>query len=206
MILPVLNSICAYSFTTNFTSLNGIYTLVEMMTYAEAQVEGIDFVTYLYTPAGLTASQFTIDAGNYTTDRVIKLIPVNATPSGPSMLYVPESLVASIPDAMVSCYNNVAIGIVLGAYADQTTLAWVLGELNSILTATTGVTAPATLFSLGTQYMKISDYAALIAARAAAVAAQTPYQTLYEQLLSANKEIQSLKTLVQYYETTLITL
>ncbi len=210
MIIPTLNSICGYTFTTGFTTLNGIYTLVEVMTYTEAQTEGINFVTYLYTPAGLPSTQYATDSPNYVTNRVLKLIPANQVAGQTPMLYVPESLIATIPDPMVSCYNNLAIGVSLGYFEDQTTLAWVISEINQVISSTVGTSNSAVLYSLGTQYMEISAYNSLVAQRQAALAQQTaqhgPYLTLYQQLQSAKLQVQQLQTLVQYYENTLISL
>ncbi len=198
--LPALNTVAAYAFTSHFTTLNGIYTLTELATYSDALAAGINFVTSFYTPAGSTADQYATDAPSYQTGRVLKLVSV----VNPAMiLYAPEATLAVIPDLMVSCYNNVAIGVLLGVYNDPTKLAWILSELNSIILATTGINEAAKLFSLGTQYMKVSDYNALVATR---TANQTAYTTLYAQLQAQIKQNTALQTLVSYYEASLIAL
>ena len=201
MLLPALNTISDYQFTTGFTSLNGIYTLVELLTYNQAVAQGVDFVANLYTPAGLSSTQYTTDASNYLNDTVLVLQSVNTTPT--VTLYVPGSLLAMIPDSMVSCYNKLAIGVNLGVFADQTTLNWIITEINNILSSALGVTNPAVLYSLGTTYMRVSDYNTLVATREAAA---TGYNTTYQQLQEQIQENTNLQTLLTYYKNTLIAL
>jgi hypothetical protein len=198
--LPTLNSTCAYTFTTGFTTLNDIYTVDELMSFSEALKLGIDFTTYLYTPAGLAQSQYTTDAPAYQTDVVLHLMPVNTTGSE---LYVPSSLLATVPDPMVGCYNDLAIGVSLGLFENQTMLQWVINELNAIIGGVVGVSSPVKLYSLGVKYMSLTDFAALEATR---TAAQSPYATLYQQLQAQIALTAKAQALNQYYQTTLASL
>lgn len=200
MILPEINTVCAYQFTTDFVSLNGIYTLVDLTSFNEAIAEGVDFVADLYTPAGVESSQYATDAPTYKNDAVLHLTPVN--PGGVA-LYVPQTVLAVMADPMVGCYNALALGISLGVFDDATTLNWIVSELNAIISATIGVSNPVKVYSLGTQYMRIADYAALVATRQAA---QSSYATLYEQLQAQIALTQKAQTLNQYYQNTLIAL
>lgn len=202
MLLPDINTVSYYQFTTEFTSLNGIYTLVELITYNQAVGTGVNFTTSLYAPAGLTTAQFITDSPSYANDTVLVLKPIT-DPTGNVVIYAPESILALIPDSMVGCYNNMAIGVYLGVFDDQTTLNWVISEINSILSSTLGITSPAVLYSLGSQYMKVADYQNLVAARKAA---STNYDTLYQQLQKQIALNQELQTLVTHYENSLIAL
>lgn len=201
MILPDLNTVSAYQFITEFESLNGIYTLTELITYNQAIADNVDFLTNLYTPAGLTSTQYTTDAQTYANDIVLVLTPI-ANPTGVT-IYAPNSILSMMPDSMVGCYNNLAIGISLGLFDDQTTLTWVISEINSILSSALGITSPAILYSLGSEYMRVSDYNALVASRASAA---TGYDTLYEQLQKQIVLTQAAQNLAQYYQQTLIAL
>ena len=199
--IPAVNSTCAYQFTTAFASLNGIYTLEEILSYNEAIATGVDFVVSLYTPAGLPATQFTIDASNYVNDAVLYLVPAN---SSGNAIYAPASVLSMVPDPMVGCYNNIAIGVSLGLFADQTQLTWIMNELNNIIGSVIGVTAPVVkLYSLGTQYMRVVDYDALVALRADA---QTTYKTLYQQLQEQIALTEAAQALNASYQATLIAL
>ena len=177
--LPAIQSTCSYTFTTGFTSLNGIYTVDELLSFKEAITTGIDFVINLYTPAGLPSSQYTTDASSYQTDIVLYLVPV------------------------IGCYNNLAIGVSLGLFADQTTLAWIISELNSIIGGVVGVSSPVKLYSLGTTYMSVADYAALETTRNAA---KTAYTTLYQQLQQQIALTEAAQNLNTYYQNALIAL
>jgi len=197
--LPAIQSTCSYTFTTGFTSLNGIYTVDELLSFKEAITTGIDFVINLYTPAGLPSSQYTTDASSYQTDIVLYLVPAN----GGTPIYAPASILATVPDPMIGCYNNLAIGVSLGLFADQTTLAWIISELNSIIGGVVGVSSPVKLYSLGTTYMSVADYAALETTRNAA---KTAYTTLYQQLQQQIALTEAAQNLNTYYQNALIAL
>lgn len=201
MMLPDINTVSAYQFTTEFESLNGIYTLVELITYNQALATGVNFMTSLYTPAGLTQANYTTDAPSYVNDTVLVLTSIN-NPTAPT-LYVPQSVLALMPDSMVGCYNNVAIGVSLGLFNDQNAINVAISEINSVLEGLLGISNPAVIFSLGSQYMKVGDFDNLVAAR---VAAATGYNTLYEQLQAQIKLTQEAQALVADYQATLIAL
>lgn len=168
------------------------------MPYSEALTIGIDFVGGLYVPAGLTSTQYATDAPNYVNDTVMALTPVNA---GGIAIYVPSSILATVPDPMVGCYNNVAIGVTLGEYADASKIAWVVSEIQSIVGSVLGITAPTVkLYSLNTTYMTNADYAALQAAR---IDAESPYPTLYQQLQNQIALTTAAQNLNTYYANTL---
>jgi hypothetical protein len=199
--LPTINSTCAYTFTGAFQALNGIYTLGEMMSFNEALASGVDFIDNLYIPAGLTAAQYTTDAVNYKNDTILCLTRTNTT-AVPT--YMPASLLATVPDPMIGCYNNLALGIVLGLFADQTQLTWIVNEINNIVAATVGISAPSIkLYSLGTQYMRVVDYEALVAQRTDAI---TPYATLYQKLQDQIALTEAAQNLNVYYKNTLLAL
>lgn len=201
MMLPPLGTVSAYAFTTGFTVLDGIYTLTEIMTFSQAISNGVDFVKSLYTPADMSPSQYPIDAPSYVGTTVLMLTPAN-DPNG-TVIFVPNTLLALQPDSMVKCVNQLAIGVNLGLFDNQDTVTWVLSELNQILMAALGIDNPAILYSLGTQYVKVTDYEAQVAARAAAA---TGYNTLYSQLVAQIQLRQDSQNLVQYYEDALIAL
>lgn len=200
--VPTINSVCFYTFKTLFQSLNGIYTLTNILMYNEAITTGVDFVNSLYIPAGSTAAQFTTDSGNYLNDVVLYLVPVNNTDA--AAIYTPMSILTTVPDPMVGCYNDVAIGVSLGLIDDPTQMNWIITELTNLIGSVTGVSTPVIkLYSLGTQYMRVSDYEALVTAR---TAAQIPYKTLWQQLQEQIQLTSEAQNLNKYYQDTLIAL
>jgi hypothetical protein len=105
---------------------------------------------------------------------------------------------------MIGCYNNLALGIVFGLFADQTQLTWIVNEINNIVAATVGISAPSIkLYSLGTQYMRVVDYEALVAQRTDAI---TPYATLYQKLQDQIALTEAAQNLNVYYKNTLLAL
>jgi len=195
--LPSINSTCGYAFVEKFSSLNGIYTANELLSYNEMLANNIDLVTNLYTPAGVPAVDYTTDVSSYINDTILYLVSAN---NGTS-IYVPSSILATVPDPMIGCYNKLAIGINLGLFADQTKLAWIISELNSIISAVTGITSPVELYSIGTEYLAVKDYETLEATRASA---KTQYSTLYQQLQQQIALTEAAQNLNVYYQNTLI--
>jgi len=199
--IPPINSVCAYTFITKFSSLNGIYTLTEIVMFGDALLAGLDFIVNLYQPAGLTNVDYTRDAPSYQNGAVLVLHPADA---GGIIVYAPISILSSMPDPMVACYNKLAIGVALGPFADQSQLTWLINELTSIVGSVLGITAPTIkLYSLGTVHMRVSDYELQLAQRAAAM---SQYQTLYQQLQTQIALTTAAQTLNTYYENTLISL
>ena len=199
--LPTVGSTNAFLFTTKFSKLNDIYTLQETMSYGEAVTLNIDFITYLYQPAGLTVKDYAADANNYINDTILYLTPANATGT---IIYVPSSVLGAIPDPMVGCYNDLAIGMSLGLFSDPKQLDWLINEVTTIVSSVLGIKNPETkLYSLGTQYMRVVDYEALVNLRKDA---QLQYTTLYEQLQEQISLTEAAQNLNVYYQETLIKL
>ena len=199
--IPNVNTTCYYTFKSEFTKVNGIYTLAEIMSFNEATLSGVDFVASLYTPSGLLPAQYTTDAPLYINDSVLYLTPVV---SNGTALYVPSSILQNVPDPMVGCYNKLAIGVSLGLFDNQEQLNWIITELNNIISAVIGVSSPqAKLYSLGTQYMRVSDYEALVVSRKSQKSAYSP---LWQQLQDQIALTEAAQNLNSYYKTTLETL
>lgn len=202
MMLPPLGAISAYTFTTEFKSINGIYKLVEMITYNDAVSSGMDFIKNLYTPAGIATSQYTIDSPTYVGSNVLILSPISET-TVTNNIYVPVPILLGVPDSTVSCYNNMAIGISLGVFDNQNQLTWIINEINNILKGVLGVQSPAVLYSLSTTYLTNTQYQAIQSQR---VASANGYTTMYEQLQNQIAQNQNLQNIINYYENTLIAL
>ena len=200
MLAPDVGTTALFTFTTPFAKLNGIYTLQATTLYETAVAQGIDFVNGLYVPAGLTENDYNNDWKTYAGQTVLTLQSVT-TPA--TVIYPLEPLLALIPDPTVKNYPNLYVAIMLGCYADQTKLQWLVDEINNIAQSVTGTTNSAKLLFNSSKWLTQAEYAAIDTARQANVKATQP---LYEALQAQIAENNRLKTLVSAYEATLIEL
>ena len=196
MFLPEVGTTCKYTFTNEFESLNGIYTLTLKETYETAIANGVDFVKSLYTLANLTETDYQNDWKNYQNKTILQLESIN----DPSVIiYAPEPIVALVPDPTIRQYNDIYIGVVLGIFGqeDSDKISWILGQLNNLAQSITGTTNSSHIFSSNKVWMAEADYAAIQAGRAANIkSVETDYSALQAQIAINGL----LKNQIAYYE------
>ena len=87
--IPAVGATCLYTLIPKFATLNGVYRNRAETTFLDAVASGVDFVANLYTPAGLSQTDFNIDYASYRQDAVIVLESVL---DSSIVYYVPESI------------------------------------------------------------------------------------------------------------------
>lgn len=200
--IPAAGTTCLFTFTTPFASLNGIYVIMRTMTFETALATGVNFVASLYTPAGLSAGQYTSDASSYANQTVLQIQSVAATKQ---ILYIPIGVLSQVPDPTVKRYSDVYLSIHIGPFADETVYTWIAGQLNDIASSVTGNTDTAQFYSNPADdvYLTHGAYAALSETRAANIKTITPLSVQKESLF---KYIETLQAKVAAYEKTIIAL
>lgn len=199
MQLPAAGATCAFTFTNEFTSLNGIYTVTSIQTFANALENGVNFLTSLYAPAGLTQENYNADWQNYQNSQVLELTNVVAPNA---VIYAPAPIIALMPDPTVKQYTNLAIGMILGVFDqvfDEVKLQWLLDEVSQLVQSVTGVSNSAQFMSPSSVWMTEAAYKTLVAERQQNIhAVLTSYAALQAQIAINNQ----LKTIIAYYENT----
>lgn len=197
--IPSIGSFCKYYFSSPFTALNGAYKVVSAMSLSEALNElQIDFVKYLYKPANLDGSTYTTDVLNWTNDNILELVSPGTTTT---TIYVPSSIIASLPDPTVSKYSSVYLSVPLGYFptGDSSAYSYVASQVSDIAASVTGVPGTAAFFANPDNdiYYTNSEYEALDKARQAKIVTLQPLQT---QLTAANATITALKAQIAALE------
>lgn len=201
--IPSVGVTCLFTFTTPFASLTGVYTLLKTMTFETALASAVSFTTSLYTPAGLTASQYATDAPTYAGQIVLQIQGVGSNKS--TILFVPVGVLAQVPDPTVSQYPDVYLSIHIGPFAHETVYTWIAGQINDLVSAVTGNLDTAQFYSNPADdvYLTQGEYATLAASRAANVRTLQP---LLVQNRALQATISALQAKLAAYEQTLIDL
>lgn len=196
-------SVCAYTFVANMSTLDGKYKLISTRTFAQALLDGIDFVTNLYTPAGLNSDAYAADYPNLQNSVVLELQTVGTTT--PQTYYVPTALITGVPDPTVRAYPSIVLGIPLGAFDDETQWTTMIPQINDIVAAYTGEAAQTTILVSEdeTEYLTRAEYAALDAKRQRNIAALQPWPV---QKLAMQQDLINARALLKDYEAIIISL
>lgn len=197
MLLPNTGSVCYFTFSPRFSKLDDIYIVQQTMPYLQAVEQNIDFITYLYSPVGLTKTDYSNDWRSYKEDDVLKLQKID---DSSVIVYAPTSILKGMPDPNVGCYNHYIIAIDVGYYASTDDFNWLIDDLNLMAADVTGTTATVQAGSIATKWMPVTDYKVYDATRKTHI---RQIDNLYTQLIEQNRLILELKNKINYYEDTL---
>lgn len=185
-----------FTFTNDFTALNGVYTVVKIYSYDELINDGIDLAEGLYAYVGKTAADLDNDVATYRDTNIYKI--VNPDDSA-VMYYVPEPVILTIPDPNIARYSKLVLGVNLGIFDNEDQLNSVIATLNEILSKTVGLFDAPQLFTVGHSWLTPDEYAALEAARATDSREVVNFYSQTQQLLEINsKLVTQIETLTSY--------
>lgn len=198
--LPHIGTTCLFKLTTKFASLDGIYTVNALAAFDDLIQSKVDFVTNLYTPAGLSKTDYATDYSTYSGSVVAVVSPVS---DSTITYYFPEAVIRLMPDPTVKKYQNVYMAILIGAFKDTNTYTWIKTQIDDIVSSVTGTTNQTRFLANPDNdiWLTDSEYEALEATRAANIKAVVP---LYEQLQTALTANAALQARIKALETALI--
>ena len=198
--------VCAYfSFAAKLSSLDGIYQVIEIQSFADAMANSVDFVNKLYVPAGLSAADWSTDYTNYKGQDVYYLQSVQtpasllANETVGTIYPVPVGCLAGEPDFTVNKYPNLFATMWFGAWEDPTELKWVISNINDLIATATGITDNAALKTNSDQdvWMRKADYDEQAATRKANAGTLVPNAMKIQQLTA---QLAAAEDLVAYYQ------
>lgn len=196
MIIPTVGSTCLYTFLAKFSSLDGVYKTKAETTFMDAIASGVDFVTNLYTPAGLAQSDFDSDYAGYTSDRVLVLESVS---NNDLILHVPESALLNVPDSTIREYFPLLMVVNLGAHKNSQDILPLINNVKDLIQSNLGIEDPVSVMT-NTQnkiYLTEDQYQTLETAREANINRLAPLSVQLRQALADNT---ILATKIAYYE------
>lgn len=194
--IPDVGSTCRFVFVTKFSTLSGIYKIRAETTFLTARAGGIDFVTNLYSPAGLSQNDFNSDYASYLKDKVFVLESVIDS----DVVYnVPESIILGVPDPTIKEYLNMIMVVTLGVQQNNQKVYPLLDQIQDLIRSTLGVTDPVKILANPDNkiYLTDAEYQALETARAANTKSLMPFSV---QLKEAQDQIAFLAAKVAAYE------
>ena len=176
-----------FAFKSQFSSLDGTYTVVKMYTYPELLKEKLDLYDLLYSPLKLTQEQYEKDCVTYFNEGVYKLI----SPEDESVIvYAPQSILATIPIYNVQQYSNLAIAFHLGTFKSGEEIQPLLNNLSQEISAALGVDQEPRAITVGKSFLTDDEYSDIVAQRKDRITSVLNY---FSENLKLRKEVINLK-------------
>ena len=147
-----------FSFIQDFGVLDGIYTVVKVYSYEEFLSDGLSLVD-LYSLVAKSEAELEQDLQteefNYRNQEIYKLRnPENYT----TVIYVPESIIASVPNFNIKKYSNVVVAMNLGLYPGEEDLAAVRSIMSEHMVSQLGYGDTPDLITIGHEWLTEEEY------------------------------------------------
>ena len=165
---PSMNARGVYRLRAPWTIPAGvIYECIAIRSFDDFVDRGIDVVTKVYEPVGLTAAESASDRAEGA-----KIITLRSGTS--PLIFVPDTYIESYPAQDGVAYSQVILSVNLGALPDGENLAFVKDQIVSTVEASFGLT-PVVKENVApsTNYVSADQHEALKLARAAAITNST---------------------------------
>jgi hypothetical protein len=188
------NHVYYFTFKNVFNQLNGIYKVESLLSYSEVLAANINLANVTYKANGATDLDFNNDLDTIRAGKIAKLVLVNDTST---IIYIPEHLFDKIPDGSVQKYYQLGLAVDLGIFSDIDQLSVLKSEIEQIVEAMIGVKNKAVIYTVKNSWMTVDDYKIIDDTRKALV---TTVSNHFTDKLALTKQVDSLKTLVKYYE------
>lgn len=197
MLIPTIGTSASWTFSAPFNVLDGIYTLKNMMSFDTALSDGVNLFESLYEPAEQTEAAYNTDWENYKADTILKLVK---TDDPTVVYYVPDSLLASVPDPQIIKVHDLYLAIDLGLFQDPAEVTYMISQLDDVAASVTGTAKTTQVFTTKTVHMTKAAYQAIVDGRAGNITGLEPQAVTIQTLLA---EVLRLQTLNTAYEETL---
>lgn len=120
----------SFKFTNDFKTLNNVYTVVKIYSYDEFISDNLDLYTLLYSRVAKSYAELEVDVQEYRTQQIFKLRnPDNYE----DILYVPEGIIAEVPNFNVKKYAKLVISLNVGVYPNEEELTYAVNSMQEYL-------------------------------------------------------------------------
>ena len=188
-----------FIFTPDFSSLDGVYKVVQSLTYDEILASEIDMAIDLYARVNKTAEDWEADAESYRKDIFYKLEVMNGELEEDSF-HIPISIVRDYPDPNIHEYGKLSIMVDLGPHADEDKMNSLIIDFQTILETNYGIASTPRLVVYDRTWMSETDYEVIDAAREAAKGTIINYKSesvrLEQELVAARAKIDALEQII----------
>lgn len=191
------NYVYKFVFKSTLSALDGIYKVISIMSYAELINNNIDLFKATYEPNGITEAIFNDQLADIRIDQIYKIVSVH---DDTNIQYIPEIMLAEIPDGSVQQYLHVGLAMDLGIFSDADQLSTIKSEIDQTVAGIAGISNSSLIYTVKHVWMTAGDYIAIESDRNAAISRVSNHFT---DKVALQKQIDTLTTLVKYYEDTL---
>lgn len=198
--MPEVGAVCRFTFIPKFNVLNGVYRVRAETNFQDAIASGINLVESLYTPAGLTQTDYNADYNSYLSNRLAVLESVLNTEV---VYYAPESIFLNIPDPTVQEFYPLTLVVELGIQKNTQEILPLLDQIKDLIKTTLGSENSLRVLTnpQNRVYLTQSEYDSLIAKRQANINRLAPFAAQIRLLKQQN---QYLAAKIQNYEAKII--
>lgn len=178
--IPEVGATCSFTFIAKFAPLNGVFRIRAETTFADAVSSGVDFISNLYTPAGLQLSDFNADYNSYAQDRVAVL---ESVVDSTIVYYTPESIFLTVPDSTIKEFLPLILVVNLGIQENTQVIFPLLDQIKDLIQATLGTEDPLQVVTNPENkvYLTSAEYDTLVEARQANIQTLVPLSVQLRQ-------------------------
>lgn len=200
MLTPNVGSTYKFKFKDAFSSLNGIYAVLKIMTYDECVADQIDLLA-VYTSVGKTEIDYDNDLVTLRTDKILKLQSISTS----SIYYIPMFLGDGEPNVNVRKYLHMALGVDLGVFDNADQVMYIKSTLQEFLDGGLGITSEPIITEITSKQVWLTEdeYSVLEAAR---TTRKNSVINVYTENIKLRKLLDTANTKIANYETTIKTL
>jgi len=178
-----LNRIYGFTFHPEFSALDGVYEVRQILSYDEVVVSQIDMVAFLYSKVGKAESDYDTDRDSYTNDAFYQLRDAS---DEETVIYIPKTLIPVMPEINLKQYNKLMLVVDLGLFGNLSSLSTLTAQVSEIISNSEGVTTAPEIMMYGKEWKTDVEYADMEAARAATKDSVVNY---YSETVRLNKII-----------------
>ena len=183
-----------FKFKSSLSTLDGIYKVLGILSYTEVVSLGLDLFKITYEPNSITVEVFDNELDQIRAGKIAKLIAID---NPENIQYIPEYMFDKVPDGTVQRYLKLGLAINLGIFDDAEQLSVIRSEVEQVIAAMLGVNNSTIIYTTDKVWMTSNEYTDIQTAREAAI---TRISNHYVDKLALQKENDSLRTKLAYYE------
>jgi len=201
LITPAVGAVYKFKFAEDYQYWNGVYKVVQILSYDEYLDNGRTLIDDFYTACGLDEARLVADLPSIRASSVLKLTAPDDT-SDQKECYAPLCFVNEAPDSNVKKYYKMGMICTIGVTEGPDDLEFAKQSFVEVIEASLGVTPDPVFVTLNNgEWMTQDEYNQILAERDASKKKVINY---FSQCKKLEQEVASLKTKLAAYEKVII--
>lgn len=201
LITPAIDAVYKFSFEEDYQYWNGVYKVVQILSYDEYLENGRTLIDDFYTACGLGEERLATDLPSVRSSSILKLAPPDDS-SEQKGCYAPLCFVNEAPDSNVKKYYKIGMICNIGITENPDDLEFAKKSFVEVIEASMGITPEPIFVTLTNgEWMTETEYQEVLAARDESKKKVINY---FSQCKKLEQEVASLKTKLAAYEKVII--